>query len=182
MGLKPVKFMPETCRLLIVEDDPALAALLGEYLGESNYHVQVINDGDSAIELLSREHFDLVLSDIMLPGASGLAILEKAGGDAVRTIVVLMTGYSGIDDALSAVRKGAYDFVSKPFQLPEIRIRLDNAVRYQQLLRQQQVMSHAVQDASQAAGNSRQRDEHAANQKAEQTAVKVYSSLMAGGR
>lgn len=182
MVLKPVKLMPEKCRLLIVEDDPALAALLEEYLSESNYHVQVINDGDSAIELLSREHFDLILSDIMLPGASGLAILEKAGGDTVRTIVVLMTGYSGIDDALSAVKKGAYDFVSKPFQLPEIRIRLDNAVRYQQLLRQQEVMNHSMQTARQEAADGREREDHQSGRKAEQTAVKVYSSLRAGGR
>lgn len=173
MGLKSIDGMSETCRLLIVEDDPALSALLEEYLSESNYNVRVISDGDSAIELLSREHFDLVLSDIMLPGASGLSILQKVGGDPAHTIVVLMTGYSGIDDALSAVRQGAYDFVSKPFQLPEIRIRLDNAVRYQQLLRQQQVISHSRQ----AEANGKKQDEERAGRKAEQTAVKVYSSL-----
>jgi len=170
--------MAETCRLLIVEDDPALAALLEEYLSESDYQVRVINDGDSAIELLSHEHFDLVLSDIMLPGASGLAILKKAGGDFARTIVVLMTGYSGIDDALSAVKQGAYDFVSKPFQLPEIKIRLDNAAGYQKLLRRQRAMDHASRKVESADA----REERAARQKVEQTAVKVYSSLRANGQ
>lgn len=169
--------MAETCRLLIVEDDPALAALLEEYLSESDYQVRVINDGDSAIDLLSREHFDIVLSDIMLPGASGLAILKKAGGDFARTIVVLMTGYSGIDDALSAVKQGAYDFVSKPFQLPEIRIRLDNAAGYQKLLRRQRAMDHASRNSEPPAAS----EEHSSRQKAEQTAVKVYSSLRAHG-
>jgi DNA-binding NtrC family response regulator len=158
MALAATDSMPEKCRLLIVEDDTALAAILEEYLSASNYNLQVIYDGDSAIELLSREHFDLVLSDISLPGASGLSILQKAGGDFACTIVVLMTGYSGIDDALSAVKQGAYDFVSKPFQLPEIKIRLDNAIAYQSLLRQQLARNHS-------------------NRKAEQTAVRVYSSL-----
>jgi DNA-binding NtrC family response regulator len=156
--------MPNKCRLLIIEDDAALAALLEEYLSISNYSLQVINDGNSAIELLNREHFDLVLSDIRLPGASGLSILQKVGGDFARTIVVLMTGYSGIEDAVSAVKQGAYDFVSKPFQLPEIKIRLDNAVAHQRLLRQQPTRNHS-------------------SRKVEQTAARVYSSLKpASGR
>jgi len=123
------------CRLLIVEDDTALAALLEELLSEADYTVRVCHRGDAALEILSRETFDLVLSDIRLPGASGLSILEQASGDPCRTLVILMTGFSGIEDALDAVDQGAYDFVSKPFQLPEIRVRLDNAARYQQLMR-----------------------------------------------
>lgn len=163
MVLEVANSKQDKCRLLIIEDDTALAALLEEYLSESNYHVQVINDGNSAIELLASQHFDVVLSDIMLPGVDGMTILKKVGGDFTRTIVVLMTGYSGIDDALSAVKQGAYDFVSKPFQLPEIRIRLDNAAGHQKLLRQMQ-------------------GENSSNHTAEQTAVKIYSSLKDSGR
>ncbi len=166
MALVVANSKHEKCRLLIIEDDTALAAILEEYLSESNYDIQVINDGSSAIELLSRQHFDVVLSDIMLPGVNGMAILKKVGGDFARTIVVLMTGYSGIDDALSAVQQGPYDFVNKPVQLPEIKIRLNNAAAYQQLLRQIQDKSHS----------------NHSNHKAEQTAVKIYSSLKASSR
>ncbi|ATX82911.1 Response regulator receiver domain-containing protein [Mariprofundus ferrinatatus] len=154
------------CHLLIIEDDTALAALLEEYLSAFDYDIQVINNGEAAIELLSRQHFDMVLSDIMLPGANGMTVLKAVGGDFVRTIVVLMTGYSGIEDALSAVKQGAYDFVSKPFQLPEMKIRLDNAANYQALLRKVQGEKNFDQ----------------ANQKAEQRAAKIYRSLQAGGR
>ncbi len=122
-------------RLLIVEDDDALAALLKEYFLESGYDVTLCSRGDVAITALKTGKFDLVLSDIVLPGADGLSILSEASGQPEKTLVILMTGYSGIEDALHAVGKGAYDFVSKPFQLPEIRVRLDNAARYQQLLR-----------------------------------------------
>ncbi|WP_157821332.1 response regulator [Mariprofundus ferrinatatus] len=152
--------------MLIIEDDTALAALLEEYLSAFDYDIQVINNGEAAIELLSRQHFDMVLSDIMLPGANGMTVLKAVGGDFVRTIVVLMTGYSGIEDALSAVKQGAYDFVSKPFQLPEMKIRLDNAANYQALLRKVQGEKNFDQ----------------ANQKAEQRAAKIYRSLQAGGR
>jgi len=124
------------CRLLIVEDDTALAALLEEYLSEANYTVRVCHDGKTALDSLNHEPFDLVLSDIILPDISGLSVLQKARGEPAHTLVILMTGYSSIDDVLHAIEQGAYDFVNKPFQLPEIRIRLDNAARYQRLLRQ----------------------------------------------
>lgn len=127
--------MAGRARLLLVEDDEALAALLDEYLGEAGYAVTVCRRGDTALETLKKTEFDLVLTDIVLPGADGLTILQQAGAEPVRTLVILMTGYSGVEDALHAVEKGAYDFVSKPFQLPEILVRLDNARKYQQLLR-----------------------------------------------
>jgi len=122
-------------RLLIAEDDQALAALLDEYLSEAEYDVTLCHRGDEALKALREKHFDLVLTDIVMPGADGLTVLAEADVGAETTLVVLMTGYSGIEDALHAVEQGAYDFVSKPFQLPEIRVRLDNAARYQSLLR-----------------------------------------------
>lgn len=128
-------------RLLIAEDDLALAALLDEYLSGSGYHITLVHRGDDALALLQKEHFDIILSDIVMPGADGLALLAQNQHDPIRTLVLLMTGYSGIEDAIHAVEQGAYDFISKPFQLPEIRVRLDNAKRYQSLLRQLQHQS-----------------------------------------
>ncbi|MDX8392638.1 MAG: response regulator [Mariprofundaceae bacterium] len=122
-------------RLLIVEDDEALAALLEEYFQEVGYDVELHLRGDTAIQALRHAQYDLVLTDLVLPGADGLSIMREAGGQPQQTLVVLMTGYSGIQDALDAVRQGAYDFVGKPFQLPEMHVRLDNAARYQALLR-----------------------------------------------
>lgn len=122
-------------RLLLAEDDEALAFLLEEYLVEAGYDVTVFRRGDDALAALKGEHFDLVLTDIVMPGADGLSLLANVREQDSDTLVILMTGYSGIENALHAVEQGAYDFVSKPFQLPEIRVRLDNAARYQQLLR-----------------------------------------------
>jgi len=122
-------------RLLLAEDDEALASLLEEYLLEAGYDVVVHRRGDTALEALQQEHFDLVLSDIVMPGVDGLTLLRHVHDSSSDTLIILMTGYSGIENALHAVEQGAYDFVSKPFQLPEIRVRVDNAARYQQLLR-----------------------------------------------
>ncbi|HKI59975.1 MAG TPA: response regulator [Mariprofundaceae bacterium] len=132
-------------RLLIAEDDLALAALLEEYLTDSGYDVVLCHRGDEAIKRLKSEHFDLVLSDIVMPGANGLALLAEVQNEPIKTLVILMTGYSGIEDAIHAVEKGAYDFVSKPFQLPEIRVRIDNAAKYQSLLRRWQEACDTVE-------------------------------------
>ncbi|WP_240923988.1 response regulator [Mariprofundus ferrooxydans] len=125
----------DSSRLLLAEDDEALASLLEEYLLEAGYSVVVYKRGDTALAALQKGCFDLVLSDVVMPGADGLSLLAYVQEQKLDTLVLLMTGYSGIEDALSAVEQGAYDFVSKPFQLPEIRVRLDNAARYQQLMR-----------------------------------------------
>ncbi len=127
--------MNQTTRLLIAEDDKALAALLHEYLSEGQYVVDVCHRGDEALACLQEQSYDLILTDIVMPGADGLTLLNTVKHQDMDSLVILMTGYSGIEDALHAVEQGAYDFVSKPFQLPEIRVRLDNAARYQKLLR-----------------------------------------------
>lgn len=165
--------MTEVCRVLLVEDDPALAALLQEYLSEAAYDIELCMRGDSALELLNQERFDLVLSDIVLPGADGLSILQKVVSSYTpdQTLVLLMTGYSAIDNALVAVEQGAYDFVSKPFQLPEIRVRLGNASRYQQLLRKWKAVSHRDKEqASEYAADAQQRE----RSMKDRTAVRAY--------
>ncbi len=129
----------QACRLLIVEDDVALAELLVEYLSDFNYSIETCYDGRTALDLLEHKSFDLVLSDIMLPDISGLIILQnvlkKTAANPAQTIVLLMTGFSGIGDAIDFVDQGAYDIIHKPFQFPVMRLRLDNAARYQRLLR-----------------------------------------------
>lgn len=129
-------------KLLIAEDDEALGALLEEYLASSGYQVTLVQRGDDAIATLQAQHFDIILTDIVMPGADGLHVLAESKGNDSKTLVVLMTAYSGIEDAIHAVEQGAYDFVSKPFQLPEIRVRLDNAARYQSLLRKWSALEH----------------------------------------
>jgi len=134
----------EKPRLLLAEDDEALSSLLEEYLLEAGYDLVVHHRGDTALLALQQQHFDLLLSDIVMPGADGLTLLKYVRQFMPDTLVLLMTGYSGIENALHAVEQGAYDFVSKPFQLPEIRVRLDNAARYQGLLKRYRILTGEV--------------------------------------
>jgi len=129
----------QSCRLLIIENDVALTELLVEYLKDFDYTITVCHDGNSALDLLQHDQFDLILSDIMLPDISGLdilqSVLKKPSSSPEQTMVILMTGFSDIGDAIDFVDQGAYDIIYKPFQFPVMRLRLDNAVRYQRLLR-----------------------------------------------
>ncbi len=122
-------------RLLLVEDDAALAAVLQDAFREAGYEVVWAEDGAKALFLLSKESFDLVLADIVMPGADGLAVLARARAAPEERLVILMTGYSAVQDALEAVKKGAWDFVGKPFSLPELLVRVGNARRYQLAMR-----------------------------------------------
>ena len=98
-------------RLLLAEDDEALASLLEEYLLEANYDVTVHRRGDTALESLKQQQFDLVLTDIVMPGADGLTLLRHVvHDDHSDTLVILMTGYSGIENALKFTKQGSVSF------------------------------------------------------------------------
>ena len=125
----------EPARLLIAEDDAALAAVLLDAFREAGYEVAWAPDGVQAIAMLEEKPFDLVLADVVMPGADGLRVLERARAAPEERVVILMTGYSTVQDALEAVRKGAWDFVGKPFSVPELLVRTGNARRYQLAVR-----------------------------------------------
>ncbi len=102
-------------RLLIVEDDPTLRAFLSAAAREQGLDARVASRGDEAIRLLAEHDFDLVLSDVKLPGADGLAVLRAARARSAETQVVLMTAYATIDLAVEAMKEGAREFLQKPF-------------------------------------------------------------------
>jgi len=112
--------MKEQVKILVVDDEPGIRDLLSYELGSCGYKVVTAVDGVEALEKFRREKFNIVISDIKMPRMGGLELL-----DAVKKInpgveVILSTGYGTIETAVSAMKKGAYDFVQKPFNLDEI--------------------------------------------------------------
>jgi two-component system, NtrC family, response regulator PilR len=110
--------------VLIVEDEPEVRELLAEYFRGRAYEVTGAGDGRAAIAALERatDAFDLVLTDLILPGADGLAVLEAARRVNAETYVVIVTGFASLDSAMQAVRLGAYDYLTKPFSLEQIDV------------------------------------------------------------
>jgi DNA-binding NtrC family response regulator len=125
--------------VLIVDDQPDMLQLLRRSL-EPYLKCQVWTaaTGESALELMARETFDLVLADIKMPGMDGLALLEAIQGAHPELTVVMMTAYGHIDMAVAALRAGAYDFITKPFDHDTLIPRLEKALERNRLIRENQ--------------------------------------------
>lgn len=102
-------------RLLIVEDDPTLRAFLEAAAADQGLTPQIAARGDDALRILAKQDFDLVLTDVKLPGADGLAVLRAARERNPETQVVMMTAYATVDLAVEAMKAGAREFLQKPF-------------------------------------------------------------------
>ncbi len=107
-------------RILIVDDEQAFARMLKAVLEKQGYEVHTRHDGQSALEVLRRESFDLVLSDIKMPKLGGLELLEAIRTEHVETTVIVMSAFGSVDTAIEAMKLGAYDYVSKPFKQDEV--------------------------------------------------------------
>lgn len=111
--------------ILIVEDEPSINELVRKNLCLSGHHCTQVFDGDEAITVLEREKFDLIILDIMLPGADGYEVLEQIQG----TPVIFLTAKSELSDKLRGLRRGADDYITKPFQMLELAARVEALLR-----------------------------------------------------
>jgi DNA-binding NtrC family response regulator len=112
--------MPETVtarRILIVDDDPLISRLLGQSLSLKGFTCQVCSSGEEALALLAHEAFDVAISDLRMPGISGLELLERAHTKYPRTAFLMATGEDDIRVGVAAMKKGAEDYLVKPFLL-----------------------------------------------------------------
>ncbi len=110
----------ERPRILVVDDEKVIRDLLADFLGMEGYYVRTAEDGTSALGELSKGHFDLVLSDLKMPKMGGIALLDEIGKTAPDALTVIMTGFGTVETAIDAMKRGAYDYVLKPFKLDEV--------------------------------------------------------------
>ena len=106
--------------LLIVEDEASLREITAERLSEHGYLVTQADTGETACSLLADFAFDIVITDLRLPGMDGMAVIEKARELYSEIIAVVVTGYGTVPDAVAAIKRGASDFVTKPFQFDHL--------------------------------------------------------------
>jgi len=117
-------------RLLIVDDHKSTADSVGEIGARLGHEVKVMYDGAEALAAAEREPFDLVMTDLRLPGASGMDILSRFLSVHPEGVVMVITAYGSIEKAVEAMRKGAFDFIAKPFTLAEIKVKLEKALAH----------------------------------------------------
>lgn len=121
-------------RLLVVDDDPEIRQTLAEVLSYDGYVVEVARDGIEAQQLLTREEYDIVLCDVRMPGKDGMELLEWARQHRPEVEFIMLSGHATIETAVAATKKGAFDFMEKPLDLPRLEVLIRNATEKRKLV------------------------------------------------
>ena len=126
--------MPDASKhVLLVEDEAPLREAVAEQLTDCGYRVEQAESGEAAVARLSEFAFDIIITDLRLPGLDGSHVLEAAVKRYPDIIAIVVTGFGTVKDAVEAIKRGAWDFVSKPFQIDQLLHVLDSAIEQRRL-------------------------------------------------
>ncbi|HHI97202.1 MAG TPA: response regulator [Thermodesulfatator atlanticus] len=117
----------EQIRILIAEDERAFRILLSEELQDENREVKAVANGLEALDLLKKEEFDILITDLKMPEMGGIELLKEARKIRPDLLVIVITGYASLETAILALKEGAYDYIRKPFSLEELKVSVNNA-------------------------------------------------------
>src|SRR5580698_6791135 len=132
-------------KLLVVDDEKNIREALGRFLGSREHEIGMAKSGREALELVERDGaFDLVLSDWQMAEMNGLELLNEIKAKFPATIVILMTAYGTIQNAVAAMKGGAYDYVTKPFSLDQIQHAVDRALEIKELRTENRVLRNSI--------------------------------------
>lgn len=107
-------------RVLVVDDEKLIRDILADFLGMEGYIVRTAEDGTAAMAELNRARYDMVISDMKMPRMGGIELLEQVGRAAPHVVTVIMTGFGTVETAIDAMKRGAYDYILKPFKVEEV--------------------------------------------------------------
>jgi two-component system, NtrC family, response regulator PilR len=120
-------------KILVVDDEQSLREVLSIMLKRTGYAVTSVADGEEAIELLNKDIFDLVITDLRMPTIDGMEVLKAAKSASPETVVLIITAFASADSAVEAMKQGAYDYLTKPFQVDEVQLIIRNALEKRRL-------------------------------------------------
>jgi DNA-binding NtrC family response regulator len=119
--------MKKLGRVLVVDDEENIREVLSNYLESMNYEVQTAEDGQDALDKYRKGEFDLIISDLLMPNIDGLELLKRIRNIDKEVIFLMITGYPSIETAVDAIKKGAYDYITKPFHMEDVKLRIERA-------------------------------------------------------
>jgi two-component system NtrC family response regulator len=137
----------------LLDDEDIVHRTIGDYLRESGHRVGDAQTGAEGITMIQNNEWDLVLTDIRMPGMDGLSLLSRVQADHPDLSVVIITGHGNMDTAVQALRLGAADFLTKPIKLLELDAVLEKAVRLQGLRREKRLLRETVGRIQTSVGN-----------------------------
>ena len=132
--------------LLVVDDEQNMRHMLTSMLTKSGFNVTTASNGDEALEMVSGRHYDYILCDIKMPQMNGLQFLDQAARWIQDTTVIMMSAYGNMDTALEAMKKGAYDYISKPFKSDEVNLVLKKAEERERLRKENTKLRHTLRN------------------------------------
>lgn len=138
--------MKERTRILLIDDEETGREALTLLLKAAGHAVKSAGSGGEAFQTLTRDTFDIVITDLFLPDASGIDILKKVKEDAPLTEVILITGHASAETAVEAMKEGAFDYITKPLNFDELKIIIGKAVEKRQLLSENVYLRKQLRD------------------------------------
>src|SRR5881409_1980218 len=120
--------------ILVVDDERGLCAGIQEALRREGYAVDAANDADTALRLVEKRLYNLVITDVKMPGATGLELMARVKAKSGDTLFILMTAYGTVESAVQAMKEGVYDYLSKPLDLQRLRALVLKALEFQAVM------------------------------------------------
>lgn len=133
---------PTQAKILVVDDEPDMLSTCRKFLGREGYDVAVAENGRSGVEQVETFRPDLVITDLKMPGMDGMEVLRRTKEDHPGTMVMMFTGFGTIEDAVEAMKEGAFDFITKPFSPDHLLISVERALHQKQL----EIENRSLQD------------------------------------
>jgi len=133
-------------RVMVVDDDAETLALLREIVAKEGYEVETAEDAETALRQLGEWQPDLVITDIHMPGMDGLALLAAVREKAPDILVILLTAYGSLKTAVDAIKSGAFDYLSKPFVVEDIRLVVWRALEHKKLVRENRILRDQLRE------------------------------------
>lgn len=127
-------------KVLVVEDEELMRAILRQLIEDAGYDVVTADSAESALDAFSANDITVTLTDIKMSGKDGLQLLDQIKSMDPEAVVIIMTAFSSVDSAVSALRKGAYDYVTKPFINDYLLQTIKNAARLRKLFQENRVL------------------------------------------
>src|SRR6478609_9381521 len=146
--------MANNSNILIIDDEKAIRKTLSEILSYEGYKIDEAADGEEGLKKLREKEFDVVLCDIKMPKVDGIEFLEKSKDINGDTPIIMISGHGTIETAVEAVKKGAYDYISKPPDLNRLLITIRNAMDKSNLVSEAKVLKKKVNRVQEMIGHS----------------------------
>ena len=135
---------PDTAHILVVEDEDSMREVLTMLLEGEGYDVTAASDGTEGISFIENDIFDLIITDIKMPGATGFEVLKKSKDTTPETLVIMITAFGTMESGMDAMKLGAYDYIHKPFKIDEIRHIIRNALDKRRLSAEVELLKQKV--------------------------------------